>query len=278
MDTTAEIEFITGDLTLELTDAIVNPAGPGLVDLAIRRAAGPMLLEELHWKLFERGERKLRPGRAIVTHGFGLAAPHVIHCGPPVYFDGPEIARAELVSCHVEAVRLARAAGFASVSFPAIEIYAFHFATAPGTFGRDRAPAFADSYYMATNEPQVARAGGITLYTLRNGTWERRRVWRKANGKSLQYGLAMGDLDGDKLDDIVFPDSEERRLRIFFQQPDGTFLEAAEKDEPALDSPGQCVRIADIDRDGRPDLVLSKTVSAVRPEDVGGWDVYLNRR
>jgi FG-GAP-like repeat len=88
----------------------------------------------------------------------------------------------------------------------------------------------------------------------------------------------MGDLDGDKLDDIVFPDSEERRLRIFFQQPDGTFLEAAEKDEPALDSPGQCVRIADIDRDGRPDLVLSKTVSAVRPEDVGGWDVYLNRR
>lgn len=167
---------------------------------------------------------------------------------------------------------------FTPVSFPAIEIYAFHFATAPGTFGRDRAPAFADSYYMATNEPQVARAGGITLYTLRNGTWERRRVWRKANGKSLQYGLAMGDLDGDKLDDIVFPDSEERRLRIFFQQPDGTFLEAAEKDEPALDSPGQCVRIADIDRDGRPDLVLSKTVSAVRPEDVGGWDVYLNRR
>jgi len=66
--------------------------------------------------------------------------------------------------------------------------------------------------------------------------------------------------------------------RSFFQQPDGTFLEAAEKDEPALDSPGQCVRIADIDRDGRPDLVLSKTVSAVRPEDVGGWDVYLNRR
>lgn len=167
---------------------------------------------------------------------------------------------------------------FTPVSFPAIEIYAFHFATAPGTFGRDRVPAFADSYYMATNEPQVARAGGITLYTFQKGTWERRRVWRKANGKSLQYGLAMGDLDGDKLDDIVFPDSEERRLRIFFQQPDGSFTEAAEKDEPALDSPGQCVRIADIDRDGRPDLVLSKTVSAVRPEDVGGWDVYLNRR
>ncbi|MEP6470387.1 MAG: VCBS repeat-containing protein [Acidobacteriota bacterium] len=167
---------------------------------------------------------------------------------------------------------------FTPVSFPAIEIYAFHFATAPGTFGRDRAPAFADSYYMSTNEPQNAKAGGITLYTLRKSVWERRRIWRKANGKSLQYGLAMGDLDGDGLDDIIFPDSEERRLRIFFQQADGSFAEANEKDEPALDSPGQCVRLADIDRDGRLDLVLSKTVSSLRPDDVGGWDVYLNKK
>ncbi len=167
---------------------------------------------------------------------------------------------------------------FTPVSFPAIEIYAFHFATAPGTFGRDRAPAFADSFYMSTNEPSVARAGGITLYTFRKGTWERHRIWRKANGKSLQYGLTMGDLDGDKLDDILFPDSEERRLRLFFQQAHGTFAEANEKDEPALESPGQCVRLADIDGDGRPDVLLSKTVSSLRPEDPGGWDVYLNKR
>lgn len=167
---------------------------------------------------------------------------------------------------------------FTPVSFPAIEIYAFHFATAPGTFGRDRVPAFADSFYMSTSEPENAKAGGITLYTFRKGTWERRRIWRKANGKSLQYGLTMGDLDGDKLDDIIFPDSEERRLRLFFQQADGSFTEADEKDEPLLDSPGQCVRLADIDRDGRPDIVLSKTVSSTRPDDVGGWDVYLNKR
>jgi hypothetical protein len=88
----------------------------------------------------------------------------------------------------------------------------------------------------------------------------------------------MGDLDGDGLDDVVFPDSEERRLKIFFQQPDGSFVEALESEEPALDSPGQCVRLADIDRDGRLDIVLAKTVSSVRPDDRGGWDVYLNRR
>jgi hypothetical protein len=167
---------------------------------------------------------------------------------------------------------------FMPVSFPEIEIYAYHFATAPGTFGRDRIPAFADAYYMSKSKPQEARAAGITLHSFQAGKWGRHRVWRKKDSKTLQYGVAMGDLDGDGLDDVVFPDSEERRLKIFFQQPDGSFVEALESEEPALDSPGQCVRLADIDRDGRLDIVLAKTVSSVRPDDRGGWDVYLNRR
>jgi hypothetical protein len=167
---------------------------------------------------------------------------------------------------------------FSRVSFPEIEIYAFHFASAPGSFGRERTPAFADAYFMSKHEPEVARAAGITLYTFRGGKWERHRVWRKNEGKTLLYGLAMGDLDGDRLDDIVFPDSEERRLKIFFQQPDGAFVEADQHEEPVLDSPGQCVRLEDLDKDGRLDIVLSRTVSSARPEDRGGWDVYLNRR
>jgi len=169
-------------------------------------------------------------------------------------------------------------ASFTPVSFPEVEIYAYHFATAPGTFGADRRPAFADAFYMSTGEPEPARAAGITLYSYQNGKWTRHRVWRKKDGKTLQYAVAMGDLDGDRLDDVVFPDSEERRLRIFFQQPDGSFVEAEDREEPSLDSPGQCVRLADLDGDGRLDIVLAKTVSSTRPEDRGGWDVYLNRR
>jgi hypothetical protein len=167
---------------------------------------------------------------------------------------------------------------FTPVPFPEIEIYAYHFATAPGTFGSDRIPAFADAFYMSTGEPELARAAGITLYSHQNGKWTRHRVWRKKDGKTLQYAVAMGDLDGDRLDDVVFPDSEERRLRIFFQQPDGSFVEAEDREEPSLDSPGQCVRLADLDADGRLDVVLAKTVSSTRPDDRGGWDVYLNRR
>jgi O-acetyl-ADP-ribose deacetylase (regulator of RNase III) len=118
--TTPVLALALGDITGDLADAIVNPAGGGLVDLAVRRAAGPFIMEELHRGMFDRGRSKLAAGEAIVTGGYGLAAPHVIHCGPPVYADGPEQARQALISCHVEALRLARARGLASVAFPAI--------------------------------------------------------------------------------------------------------------------------------------------------------------
>jgi hypothetical protein len=167
---------------------------------------------------------------------------------------------------------------FEPVSIPDLEIYAYHFATAPGTFGKKRVPAFADAYYMVRNETPQTRATGITLYSFEEGNWIRHRVWRKKSGLSLQNALALGDLDGDGLDDIVFADSEVNRLRIFFQKPDGTFVEAAEKEEPELNSPGQCIRLADLDGDGRLDVIVSKTVASYRPGEQGGWSVYLNRR
>jgi hypothetical protein len=167
---------------------------------------------------------------------------------------------------------------FDPVRFPAIEIYAYHFASVPGTFGKERSAAFADAYLMITNDPQPVRATGISVYGLEKGNWVRHRVWRKKAGQTAQYALAMGDLDGDGLDDIVFADSEVNKLRVFFQKPDGSFVEIAEQEEPALDSPGQCIRLADLDRDGRMDIILSKTVASYRPGEQGGWNVYLNRR
>jgi hypothetical protein len=166
---------------------------------------------------------------------------------------------------------------FSPVSLPVIEIYSFHLATAPATLGADRAVGFADAYYMSRNHPSL-KAAGISVYAFRNGEWVRTRVWRKKDFDSIVYALAAGDLDGDGLDDVVFADNEQRRLRVLFQQPDGSFVEAAEADEPSLDSPGQCVRLVDLDRDGKLDIVLSKTIKSTAPSEPGGWNVYLNRR
>jgi hypothetical protein len=167
---------------------------------------------------------------------------------------------------------------FTGVSFPEIEPYAYHYSTTPGTFGRNRASAFLDGYSMQANVPDPMRAGGLTLYVYENGTWTKRRIWRKKDFKAYLFASAMGDLDGDGLDDIVFPDNEAKRLRVFFQQPDGSFVEAAEAEEPVLDSPGQWVGLADLDKDGRLDIVLSKTVATGGPNEPGGWDVYLNHK
>ena len=167
---------------------------------------------------------------------------------------------------------------FSPVKFDDFEVWAFHFATTPGTFGARHVPAFADAFHLYTDEPKATRAIGINVYSFETGTWKRHRVWRLKEGKSAQYALAMGDLDGDGLDDVAFADTGERRLRVFFQRPDESFQEMAVKDEPALDSPGQCIRFGDLDGDGRMDVVVAKTVSSNAPDDKGGWDVYLNRR
>jgi len=167
---------------------------------------------------------------------------------------------------------------FTPVSFPEIEAYSYHFASVPGTFGTRRVSAFADSYFMQGGAPDNARAAGITLYVFEDGKWAGHRLWRKKDPKSTVFGLAMGDLDGDGLEDLVFADSDLHRVRVLFQAADGSFVEMSEKEEPVLDSPGQCVRLADLDRDGRLDVVVSKTVVSANPNENGGWNVYLNRR
>ena len=166
---------------------------------------------------------------------------------------------------------------FAPVSFEAIEPYAFHFTTSPGTFGKSRVPAFADAYFSAAYVPEMTKAIGISIYSFQNGAWERHRLWREKEGKASVSALAMGDLDGDGLDDVVFADNERERLRILLQQPDGSFSELEEKEEPAIESLGQWLRLADLDGDGRLDIVLSRTVSSATPNKAGGWNVYLNR-
>jgi O-acetyl-ADP-ribose deacetylase (regulator of RNase III) len=115
-----KVELVQGDLIHEVTGAIVNPAGAGLVDLAVRRAAGPELLDAFHRAAAELPASRLAPGQSILTPGFGLRAQYVIHTRPPAYADDPARARRDLAACYRSALRLAAAHGVESIAFPAI--------------------------------------------------------------------------------------------------------------------------------------------------------------
>ena len=153
-------------------------------------------------------------------------------------------------------------------SFPRSRSTAIHFAMAPGTFGRDRTAGLRRRVHPCGHGSRESLdAEGVTVYSYKDEAWTRHRVWRKKSGKSNLWALAMGDLDGDGLDDVVFADSTNNVyvLRIFLQQADGSFKEVDAKQEPHLDSPAQCIRLADVDRDGRLDIVVSKTYYTGRP-------------
>ncbi len=112
-----------GDITRELTDAIVNAAnsslmGGGGVDGAIHRAGGPSILEACRQIVALRGS--LPAGQAVATPAGRLSAQYVIHTVGPFWNGGKRDEAETLASCHREAIRVADELKLSSIAFPAI--------------------------------------------------------------------------------------------------------------------------------------------------------------
>jgi len=163
---------------------------------------------------------------------------------------------------------------FENELFEIIEQAAYHFAVAPGTVGDAHRPGFADAFEKHAGALQ---AEGLNVYFKDGAGWHKIPVWRKKGYRARITAIAMGDLDGDGLDDVVFPDRIAGKVRIFFQTPEGGFAEAAAEAEPPLDSPAADIRLVDVDGDGRLDIVMAKTAFSEAPKDPGGFEVLLNR-
>jgi O-acetyl-ADP-ribose deacetylase (regulator of RNase III) len=116
---------ISGDITRQKVDAIVNAAnssllGGGGVDGAIHRAGGPEILaacRELRRTVLPSG---LPTGEAVLTPGGQLPARFVIHTVGPVYGSHSGNEAALLASCYRRSLFLAHEHGLLSIAFPAI--------------------------------------------------------------------------------------------------------------------------------------------------------------
>ena len=120
------INIVSGDITLQKVDAIVNAAnnamcGGGGVDGAIHRAAGPGLLVEC------RTAGGCETVSAKITGGHQLAAKHVIHTVGPGWYGGDRGEPEQLASCYRESLRLAVDNNIKTIAFPAISCGAYRY-------------------------------------------------------------------------------------------------------------------------------------------------------
>ncbi|MEU4427077.1 O-acetyl-ADP-ribose deacetylase [Actinoplanes sp. NPDC024001] len=118
------VELVTGDITVEQVDAIVNAAnssllGGGGVDGAIHRKGGPAILEECRALRASRYGKGLKAGQSVATTAGRLPARWVIHTVGPVFSTDED--RAPLLrSCYTTSLAVADELGARSVAYPLI--------------------------------------------------------------------------------------------------------------------------------------------------------------
>ncbi len=118
------IELITGDITEQQVDVVVNAAnssllGGGGVDGAIHRKGGPEILAACRALRASRYGRGLPAGQAVATPAGHLPARWVVHTVGPVW-SAAEDRSATLRDCYRNSLAVSAGLGARTVAFPLI--------------------------------------------------------------------------------------------------------------------------------------------------------------
>ncbi|MFI5119349.1 MAG: FG-GAP repeat domain-containing protein [Thermoanaerobaculia bacterium] len=157
----------------------------------------------------------------------------------------------------------------------AVELWSQHMGSAAGTY-RGRPAAFAAWFKRSPTGavPKIDGQGVTVYYRGADGQIARKRVVKTLQFDAGSPAIAVGDLDGDGLDDVVWCDESTQRMRVFFQTPEGEFEELPADREPAFINHPTALRISDVDGDGHKDVVLMYQYLTGDETRAGGFRVF----
>jgi hypothetical protein len=172
----------------------------------------------------------------------------------------------------------AAANAFRQVGRDVVEQFSFHSGSAVGTY-RGHPAAF--STYVKGNAPgaveKPVRGHGVTAYYREGNAWKAKRVTKVlADQPDEAAGIGVGDVSGDGLDDVAWADDSVGRVRVFFQTAAGEFEELDPALQPRFVNHSMSVKVADVDRDGRNDLVLMFEFRSTDKTRAGGLRFFRN--
>lgn len=160
-----------------------------------------------------------------------------------------------------------------------VERYSLHVGAAVGTYaGKPAAFVAYAKGNPAGASTKPMNGHGITAYYRDGKDWKRKRILKVIvdTGGTESKGIGVGDLDGDGLDDVVWADVSTGRVRPFFQTPKGEFEELDPALQPRFVNHSMSVKVVDVDRDGRNDIVLMYEFRTTDKSRAGGLRFFRN--